>query len=45
MARENYSRIVRGYEPGEPAAFPEKVFYIGWAVIRALRILARGIER
>jgi len=45
MPRENYSRILRGYEPREPAAFPEKVFYICWAIMRALRILAIGAKR
>ena len=45
MLRENYSRIIRGYEPREPAAFPEKVFYICWALMRALRILAMGAKR
>ena len=45
MPRENYSRIVKVYEPREPVAFPEKVFYIWWAVMRALRILAEGAKR
>ena len=28
MPRENYRRIVKGYEPMEPAGFFEKVFYL-----------------
>jgi len=33
MSRENYRRIVRGYEPIEPAGFFEKVFYLLWLLV------------
>ena len=39
MPRENYRRIVRGYEPIEPAAFFEKVFYLFWLLICAFKVI------
>ena len=40
MPRENYLRIVKGYEPREPAAFFEKLFYILWLLICAFKVIA-----
>jgi hypothetical protein len=45
MSTKNYNRIAKGYEPIEPVAFFEKVFYVLWSVIYAFKILAMGIER
>ena len=44
-ARRELIRIVSGYEPREPATFPEKAFYIWGATLCALRILAEGVKR
>ena len=40
MPRENYLRILKGYEPIEPAAFFEKLFYIFWSLIGAFKVVA-----
>ena len=39
MSRENYRRIVRGYEPIEPAGFLEKVFYLLWLPVYVFQIM------
>ena len=39
MSSENYIRIIRGYEPIEPARFFEKVFYLLWLPVYAFQIL------
>lgn len=44
MPRENYYRIIKGYEPVEPAAFFEKLFYILWSLICAFRVIAIRIR-
>ena len=44
MPRENYGRILRYYEPREPAALPEKAFYVCWAVMCVVRILVTGAK-
>ncbi len=44
MPGENYLRIVKGYEPIEPAGFFEKVFYILWVLVYALQILLIRIK-
>ena len=44
MPKENYRRIVKGYEPKEPAAFFEKVFYLFWLLICAFKVIAIRIK-
>ena len=44
MPRENYYRIVKGYEPKEPAGFFEKMFYIIWLLVCAFRVVALRIK-
>ena len=44
MPRENYLRIARGYEPGEPASFLEKAFYIFWIMICAFKVILMRIK-
>jgi len=44
MPKENYRRIVKGYEPREPASFLEKLFYMFWSLICALRVIAIRIK-
>ena len=44
MPGENYRRIVKGYEPTEPAGFFEKVFYILWLPVYALQVLVIRIK-
>jgi hypothetical protein len=44
MSTKNYHRIAKGYEPIEPVAFFEKVFYVLWSVMCAFRILAMCIR-
>jgi len=39
MLRENYRRIVKGYEPEEPTTFLEKALYVFWSLICAFRVL------
>ena len=39
MPRENYRRIIKGYEPIEPAGFFEKVFYLLWLPVYVLQII------
>ena len=53
MPRENYRRIVKGYEPIEPAGFFEKVFYVFWSLTYAFKVIllrirmnrAKGIKK
>ena len=45
MPRENYRRIVKGYEPIEPAGFFEKVFYLLWLPVCVFQILLVGVKR
>lgn len=42
--RDNYKRIILGYEPKDPN-LPEKVFYVIWALIYGIRILVRATWR
>lgn len=44
MPRENYYRIVKGYEPIEPAAFFEKVFYLLWLPVYVVQVLLIRIK-
>jgi len=44
MAGENYLRIAQGYEPGEPASFLEKAFYIFWVMIGAFKVVLMRIK-
>ncbi len=44
MARENYLRIVKGYEPGEPASFLEKAFYIFRVMICVFKVILMRIK-
>lgn len=44
MPRENYRRIVKGYNPIEPAGFFEKVFYLLWLPVYAVQILLIRIK-
>ncbi len=44
MPRENYYRIVKGYEPKEPVGFFEKLFYIIWSLVCASRVVAMRIK-
>jgi len=44
MPGENYLRIARGYEPGEPASFFEKAFYIFWVMICAFKVVLMRIK-
>ena len=39
MPRENYRRIIKGYEPIDPAGFFEKVFYFLWLLVYVLQII------
>lgn len=39
MPRENYARIVKGYQPKEPAGFFEKVFYLLWLPVCIFQIM------
>ena len=44
MPRENYRRIIKGYEPIEPASFFEKVFYLLWLPVYVLQIIGLRIK-
>ena len=44
MPKENYLRIVRGYDPIEPAGFFEKVFYLLWLPVCLFQILLIRIK-
>ncbi len=44
MPRENYYRIVKGYEPKEPAGFFEKLFCIVWSLICASKVVVMRIK-
>ena len=39
MPKENYLRIVKGYEPIEPADFFEKVFYLLWLPVYVFQVI------
>ena len=39
MSRDNYRRIVKGYEPKEPAGFFEKVFYLLWLPVYVFQVI------
>jgi hypothetical protein len=39
VPRENYARIVKGYQPKEPAGFFEKVFYLLWLPVCIFQIM------
>ena len=45
MPRENYRRIVKGYEPIEPAGFFEKVFYLLWLSGYVFQIILMRVRR
>ena len=44
MSKENYRRIVKGYEPIEPAGFLEKVFYLLWLPVYVFQIIKLRIR-
>jgi hypothetical protein len=44
MPRENYYRIIKGYETKEPAGFFEKLFYIIWSPVCASKVVAMRIK-
>lgn len=44
MSRENYLRIVKGYEPIEPADFFEKVFYLLMLPVYVFQIILMRIR-
>ena len=44
MPKENYLRIIKGYDPIEPAGFFEKVFYLLWLPVSVFRILLIRIK-
>ncbi len=44
MPRENYYRIVKGYEPKEPADFFEKLFFIIWSLVYASKVVVMRIK-
>ena len=39
MPKENYRRIIKGYQPREPATLFEKLFYIFWSVMCAFKVV------
>ena len=39
MPRDNYRRIVKGWEPKEPAGFFEKVFYLLWLPVYVFQVI------
>ena len=39
MSGENYWRIRNGYEPHEPTAIGEQIFYIVWCFLCGLKIV------
>jgi len=45
MPRENYRRILKGYEPKEPTMIGEELFYILWCLVCGLKILSMRIRR
>ena len=44
MPKENYRRIIKGYEPREPATCFEKLFYIFWSVMCAFKVVSIRIK-
>ena len=44
MRGENYLRIVKGYEPIEPAGFFEKIFYVFWLLTCAFKVILLSIR-
>lgn len=44
MPSENYLRIVRGYDPIEPAGFFGKVFYLLWLPVYVLQIILMRVR-
>ena len=44
MPSKNYVRIVKGYEPVEPAGFFEKVFYLLWLPVCVLQIVLMRVR-
>jgi len=45
MPRDNYRRIMKGYELHEPTTIGEHLFYIIWCFLCGLRILGMRIWR
>ena len=38
--KENYIRMMKGYNPREPTTIFEKIFYILWCVLCGIHIIA-----
>jgi len=45
MSKENYRRIMMGYNPRDPATIGEQVFYVLWCFRCGLEIMGRRIWR
>jgi len=45
MPKDNYRRILKGYEPVEPSTILEKFFYVLWCFLCGLKILSMRIRR